>query len=135
MIKRHRNRAVSTVEYAMLIIIILGGLFLMRKQIARAVMGRWKAVGDSFGQGQQYAPGITQECGLYAARNTSGTGWSTETWYYQTCYECCMDTIASSCYRPEGNILQAALDVCRAKSTSDEKRKCCALACESSACD
>lgn len=56
------KKATSTMEYVLLIIIILGALLLSQRYILRGFAGRWKAVGDSFGQGKQYDPTKTAEC-------------------------------------------------------------------------
>jgi hypothetical protein len=50
------KKASSTLEYMTLIAFILSALFVFQHYIVRAFSGRWKDVGDSFGQGKQYDP-------------------------------------------------------------------------------
>jgi hypothetical protein len=53
-------------EYMALVIFILGALLAMRVYILRSMSGKWKAAGDSFGQGRQYDPrpfGVSGEDG------------------------------------------------------------------------
>jgi len=126
------KRAASTIEYALLIIMFLTAILLMKKQIARTFFGRWKDLGSSFGQGEQYDPNATVDCGRYVAH--SSAGWNpTETWYLQKCYSCCLDVKTLSC----SDLAPAGLTVCRAKIASDPAlgRECCAQACASAQCN
>ena len=71
------------IEYAVLIMIILGSLFVFKAQILRAFHGRWKATGDNFGMGRQYDPKKTNEC-IYAQINSDYGLWYDNICYYQT---------------------------------------------------
>ena len=66
------------IEYAVLVIVILAALFWMKGPILRAFYGHWKAAGDSFAFGRQYAPGDTVDC----ARDTASGNW-----YDQRCFD------------------------------------------------
>jgi hypothetical protein len=120
------KRAASVIEYVVLFVMFLTAIFLMQKHIARALFGRWRDLGDSFGQGEQYNPSTTLECGRYVPHTT--TGWGSEIWYLQECYKCCMDT-NEEC--PDFSGDEA---VCRAKDTALKQRDCCAQGCEDSDC-
>ena len=50
------QKAVSSVELAALVIIILAALLAFSGYIQRAIAGRWKATGDAYGQSKQYDP-------------------------------------------------------------------------------
>ncbi len=52
-------------EHMALVMILLGGLLLFQKFIVRGFLGRWKATGDSFGQGGQYDPDKTLSCAYH----------------------------------------------------------------------
>ncbi|MFH1360153.1 MAG: hypothetical protein ABIJ41_03850 [Candidatus Omnitrophota bacterium] len=75
--KIKKTKAVSTLEYTLLILVILGSLFLMQKHIVRGFAGRWKDTGDAFGGGKQYDPENTTECLWSEEANEvdSGKGW------------------------------------------------------------
>ncbi len=55
-----RNKASLTVEYAILIAIVVAALLGMQGYVRRAICGRWRAAADTFGFGRQYEPGVTQ---------------------------------------------------------------------------
>ena len=58
-----RERAFSTIEYALLIAVAVAALITMSVYIKRAVSGRFKDTADSFGFGRQYDPDHTdQKC-------------------------------------------------------------------------
>ena len=59
-------RAVSVIEYTLLVTMLLLTFIVMQKYVVRAISGRWKQVGDSFGFGRQYDPKKTLECGYSA---------------------------------------------------------------------
>ena len=56
------RRATSTLEYALLLVVIMMAFFISQKYIVRGFAGRWKDVGDTFGFGRQYDPKNTTEC-------------------------------------------------------------------------
>ncbi|MFH1441998.1 MAG: hypothetical protein ABIH18_08175 [Candidatus Omnitrophota bacterium] len=58
MIKRLNKRAQSTLEYAVVIAIIVGGLLAMQMYIKRGVQGRLKQASDDIGD--QYSPGQSE---------------------------------------------------------------------------
>jgi len=47
------QKAMSVVEYSLLIAIVIAGLLAMQFYLKRAVCGRWKEAGDVFGFGRQ----------------------------------------------------------------------------------
>ncbi len=55
-------RGISSIEYAILIVIIVAAFVGMAVYFKRAVSGRWRqAADDSFGHGRQYDPYATEE--------------------------------------------------------------------------
>ncbi|MBI4355536.1 MAG: hypothetical protein HY597_03680 [Candidatus Omnitrophica bacterium] len=50
----------STIEYAVLIAVVVAALLLMQRYVKGAIAQRWRSAGDVFGFGQQYEPGVTQ---------------------------------------------------------------------------
>ena len=74
-----KKRAQSSIEYMIVIIFVIGAILVFQKYIARAISGRWKTVGDSFGSGRQFDPRRTTECG-YDSKYTLQ-------WYDALCYE------------------------------------------------
>lgn len=54
---RLTNRKGSlTIEYAILVAIVVVALLGMQGYIRRAICGRWRASADTFGHGRQYDP-------------------------------------------------------------------------------
>lgn len=51
------RKAQSTLEYALLIGVVVGALIAMQNYLKRSMMGRLQAVGDQIGD--QYSPGLT----------------------------------------------------------------------------
>ena len=49
-----------TIEYAFLIVIIVVALIGMSVYLKRALCGKWREMGDTFGYGRQYEPGLTK---------------------------------------------------------------------------
>ena len=49
----------SAVEYAVLVAIVVAALVGMAVYTKRALCGKWRDVGDTFGHGRQYEPGTT----------------------------------------------------------------------------
>jgi Flp pilus assembly pilin Flp len=60
MTKEKMRKGNIAIEYAALIIILVSALLLMQTYIVRGFSGRWRSVGDAFGFGRQYEPGVTQ---------------------------------------------------------------------------
>ena len=76
---RRKTKGQSLIEYTVLIVLILGVFWVFQKYITRGFAGRWKAVGESMGQGRIYDPKLTTECifdPLY-----------TGLWYDQACFK------------------------------------------------
>ena len=53
------SRGQSAIEYAVLIAVIVAAILGMSVYSARALKGKWRNVGDTFGFGRQYEPGTT----------------------------------------------------------------------------
>lgn len=51
-----RRRGILSVEYAALIAVVAAALIGMSVYLMRALSGRWRGVGDTFGYGKQYQP-------------------------------------------------------------------------------
>lgn len=54
-----RLRGQTAVEYAVLAAIVAAALLGMAVYTKRALSGKWRQVGDTFGFGRQYEPGVT----------------------------------------------------------------------------
>jgi hypothetical protein len=74
-------RGASTLEYAILIIIILSVMMVMKESISRSMNGRWKSTGESFGFGRQYDVKKTTECAYAQISASYGV------WYDAQCYQ------------------------------------------------
>ena len=57
------KKAAFTVEYVIVIAVIVAALLAMQFYLRRAVCGRIRSAGDAFGQGRQYEPGVTAVTG------------------------------------------------------------------------
>ena len=66
-------------EYLALIMFVLVAFLIFQKYIVRGFAGRWKAVGESMGQGRIYDPRVTTEC-IYDSIYT-------KLWYNKACFE------------------------------------------------
>jgi len=53
------KKAQSTIVYAALIAMVIGGLLVISMYIKRAIQGRYHQSADVFGAGAQYQPGST----------------------------------------------------------------------------
>jgi Flp pilus assembly pilin Flp len=58
---RRRRGGFAMAEYAAFIGIIVAALISMAVYMKRAMMGRYKEVGDAFGHGRQFQPGVTTD--------------------------------------------------------------------------
>lgn len=56
-----KNRATLSIEYAMLIAMVVIVLGAMTAYFIRALSGRWRQAADTFGHGRQYEPGAQEE--------------------------------------------------------------------------
>lgn len=57
------RRAYSTLEYMLFTMIIIAALLGMSMYLVSALGGKWRGVGDTFGHGRQYEPGVTKITG------------------------------------------------------------------------
>jgi len=53
------KKAVSLIEYCVLLAVVAAALVGMQIYLKRAVCGNWKQTGDVFGFGRQFDPGKT----------------------------------------------------------------------------
>ena len=51
-----RRSASFSLEYATLVVIVAAAMIGMAIYVKRALMGKWRSVGDTFGHGKQYGP-------------------------------------------------------------------------------
>lgn len=77
----------STLEYAVLILIVVAALITMSGYVRRALSGRWREVGDTFGFGRQYGgiSGKHYECTaahIYSCVRPCGYNCSPERCFY-----------------------------------------------------
>jgi|GEM_PF-625833 len=68
---RLRRKGQSTVEYAVLVIIIIGAFLAMQQYLKRGFQGRWKATMDDFGD--QYDPRLVNSKVTYTLVSNSDT--------------------------------------------------------------
>ena len=76
---KNKKKAQAILEYIVLLLFVIGAILVFQKYVARAISGRWKAVGDSFGSGRQFDPNRTKQCGYDAIY--------TNQWYDVVCYD------------------------------------------------
>jgi len=73
------KRGFSSMEYAVMIGTVVITLVGMSVYVQRALAGKWRSVGDTFGQGRQYGGGTTQPpppppvCQAQACRDCDAT--------------------------------------------------------------
>lgn len=73
------KKGFSIMEHLVLIMILTSALYVSKDYILRGFSGKWKGVGDQFGQGRQFSPTDTVECSFDSAY--------TNEWYDVTCVE------------------------------------------------
>jgi uncharacterized protein (UPF0333 family) len=54
--KRIRNKGMLSLEYAILLAILVAALLGTALYMKRAICGRWRSAADVFGYGRQYQP-------------------------------------------------------------------------------
>jgi len=74
-----RKKGQSILEYITIISLLIGAILVLQKYVARAISGRFKGAGDSWGYGRLYDPDKTTEC-IYDFRFTNQ-------WYSKSCYD------------------------------------------------
>jgi hypothetical protein len=50
----NRSRGLLTIEYVLLISILIAAVVVMSMYVKRSLCGKWREVGDTFGYGRQY---------------------------------------------------------------------------------
>jgi Flp pilus assembly pilin Flp len=56
---RHGKKGSTLLEYSVLFVALMLGLLAIHFSLRRAIAGRWRQAGDSFGDGRQYDPAAT----------------------------------------------------------------------------
>ncbi|MBL8014391.1 MAG: hypothetical protein JNN05_11145 [Candidatus Omnitrophica bacterium] len=73
------KKGFSTIEYVVVLTIIVGTMFIFKDYIIRGITGRWKAFSDQVGYGRQFHPTDTVECAFDSEFNQG--------WYDVTCVD------------------------------------------------
>jgi len=55
-----KNKGSLSIEYALLIAVVIAALVGMSVYFIKALSGRWRQAADTFGSGRQYEPGKTE---------------------------------------------------------------------------
>src|SRR3989338_8283101 len=109
MLRQRKMKAQSLIEYITLIVMILAAFLVFQKYIARGFAGRWKAVGESMGQGRIYDPRRTTEC-VFDFQYTG-------LWYDKACFDaddCDCLTVRANTTTCENCIEDCASSACTA---------------------
>lgn len=53
------RKGMTTLEYSVLVVVLLASLLAMQVVLRRAISAKWKQTADGFGSGRQYEPGST----------------------------------------------------------------------------
>lgn len=70
------RRGGFSMEYAVMVVVIVGACLGMSMYVQRALAGRWRGVGDAFGHGRQYGCGTSQALGFaVTAHGRYGADW------------------------------------------------------------
>ena len=91
-------------EFIGLILFILAAFIVFQKYIVRGFTGRWKSVGDVFGEGRIYDPRKTIECAANAFFPNQAVVWYNKDCFEANCEDDCLEVTRS----------RAACDVCLA---------------------
>ncbi len=94
-IKRRKRRGQSMFEFVALIMFILAAFLIFQKYIVRGLTGRWKGVGDSFGQGRIYDPNKTIECAANAFFDGQKVVWYNQICFEEKCTTACLEVTKS----------------------------------------
>jgi len=84
------------IEFAGLIFIIMMAFLIFQKYIVRGFSGRWKSIGDTFGQGRIYDPNKTIACAFDAPPKGSGI-WYDQDCFVENCEDLCLGRRSSDC--------------------------------------
>ena len=77
----NKNGGLSTIEYMMMVIIVISALLWLQIYMQRAFQGHWKTAGDAFGLGRQYEASKVTDCAYAQINSSYGV------WYDDTCYQ------------------------------------------------
>ena len=94
-----KDHAAATLEYVMLILIVLGSFIVFQKYIFRGIGGKWQSVGESYGFRQQYDPKKTIEC-MFDSKYF-------QTWFDKNCAG------AFNCAKDKVDCIKASIASCR----------------------
>ena len=89
-----QKKASSIMEFVMVFLVVMGAMLIFQNAFGRAIAGRWRSVGDSFGFGRQYSAKRTMECAV--AVDPDGTN---DQWYSVPCAD------SKNCVRWDYNCL------------------------------
>lgn len=95
------KKAVSTIEYASLLILVMAALLYFQKYIIQGLQGGWKKMGDTFGYEKQY------DRKPYGTRGDGGgtlacfydpylAQWVDDDCFKQNCVDYCTNPVTSS---------------------------------------
>lgn len=93
-----KKQGQSTIEYIILLTLVVLALCVMQKYIGRAMYGRWKTTGDVIGFGMQYDPFLTFECSFDYKYS--------QEWYNSECYD------KNNCYKDCFSIIHGGEELC-----------------------
>jgi len=71
------KKGFSVIEYAVLLVIIIGAFLIMKSYIQRGLFGTWGQAGQGFAYGRQYDSQKTVECSFDEQSNL---------WYDRNCF-------------------------------------------------
>ena len=72
------KKAISIIEYIVLLVIIIGAFLVLRGYIQRGIYGMWKKAGNTFSYGRQWDSQKSAECAFDEISNQ---------WYDRNCFE------------------------------------------------
>lgn len=88
------RKGAGLIEYAVLVVLILSGLYIMKDTISRGIFARHKTAGDSFAFGRQYDAKRTLVCKT-DPRYDSTTSFIT---FDEDCYQTKVQGACPQCY-------------------------------------
>ncbi len=102
----------STIEYIVLIVIVLAGLYAMKDTISRGIFAKFKQSGDSFGFGRQYDAKRTTVCKQDTLRYTEEGVAILGNFYDEDCYQARVHRLLNEGGCPQCNPGETACFAC-----------------------
>ena len=87
-VHRKKRRAQSTLELALLVVLILAAFYIFQRTAVRSIAGRWKATGDMMGHGRLLDAFNTIECD-FDIRFPEMNRWYNRHCFYDNCETDC----------------------------------------------